>query len=63
MAYSKEQWETAKEYFEAGLSLAEINLRTEISRPQISKRAKKEGWEKETIKKQIISQAVEVEAK
>lgn len=60
MAYSKDQWEKAKEYFEAGLSLSEINLRTEISRPQISKRAKKEGWEKGNIKKQIISQAVEV---
>jgi len=60
MAYSNEQWEKAKEYFEAGLSLSEINLRTEISRPQISKKAKKENWEKGNIKKQIISQAVEV---
>ena len=60
MAYSQEQWEKAKEYFEAGLSLSDINLRTEISRPQISKRAKKEQWEKGNIKKQIIYQAVEV---
>lgn len=60
MAYSIKQWEKAKEYFEAGLSLSEINLRTEISRPQISKKAKKENWEKGNIKKHIISQAVEV---
>ena len=63
MAYSQEQWDLAKEYFEAGLSLSEINLRTEISRPQISKKAKKEGWEKGNIKKQLISQAVGVEEK
>lgn len=60
MAISQDRWEKAREYFEAGLSLSEIVLRTEISKAQISKKSKAENWEKGNIKKQIISHAVEV---
>ena len=60
MAISQEKWDKAKEYFEAGLSLSEIVLRTEISKAQISKKSKIEKWEKGNEKKQLISQAVEV---
>ena len=60
MAISQDKWDKAKEYFEAGLSLSEIVLRTEISKAQISKKSKAENWEKGNIKKQIISHAIEV---
>ncbi len=63
MAISKEVWQKAKEYFEAGLSLTDIVDRTNISKSQISKRASKENWEKGNEKKQLISQAVEVATK
>ena len=55
-----EQWEKAKEYFEHGLSLSDISDRTGISRGAISKKSKSEEWGKETPKKQLLSQAVEV---
>lgn len=60
MAISQEVWNKAKEYFEAGLSLSEIVLRTEISKAQISKKSKIENWQKGNEKKQLISQAIEV---
>lgn len=60
MAISQEIWDKAKEYFEAGLSLSEIVLRTEISKAQISKKSKIENWEKGNEKKHLISQAIEV---
>ena len=60
MAYSQKQWEEAEEYFEAGLSLADITKKTGITKSQISKRSNKYEWEKETIKKRLIAQAVEV---
>ena len=63
MAISQDKWEKAKEYFEAGLSLSEIVLRTEISKAQISKKSKIENWEKGNEKKQLISQAIEVAIK
>ena len=63
MAISQDKWDKAKEYFEAGLSLSEIELRTEISKSQISKRASKDKWEKGNEKKQLISQAIEVAIK
>lgn len=63
MAYSKQQWEKAKEYFEAGLSLTQIEDRTGISRPQISKKSNKEKWEKGNEKQQLIVQAVNVATK
>lgn len=58
MAINQEVWDKAKEYFEAGLSLSEIVLRTEISKAQISKKSKAENWQKGTksiiIKEKII---------
>ena len=60
MAISQDKWDKAREYFEAGLSLSEIALRTEISKAQISKKSKIENWEKGNEKKQLISQAIEV---
>ena len=43
---SKPTWEQAKRLFEYGNSLNEINEETGIDRASISKRAKKEQWEK-----------------
>lgn len=63
MAYTSSQWEKAKEYFEAGLSLSDISSRTDISKPQISKKSKAEKWEKGNQKKQLIDGAVELLAK
>ncbi|MFW2306474.1 hypothetical protein [Aliarcobacter butzleri] len=63
MAYSQEQWLKAKEYFEAGLSLSDIVLRTEISKAQISKKSKSENWQKGNEKKHLITQAIEVATK
>ena len=60
MAISQDKWDKAREYFEAGLSLSEIVLRTEISKAQISKKSKIENWQKGNEKKQLISQAIEV---
>jgi len=45
MAYSEAQWEKAKSYYEAGLSLAEIKDKIGIARNTISQRAKREQWE------------------
>jgi predicted DNA-binding protein YlxM (UPF0122 family) len=45
MAYSDNQWNKAKGYYEAGLSLAKIKEKTGIARNTISQRAKKEHWE------------------
>ena len=63
MAISQDKWDKAREYFEAGLSLSEIVLRTEISKAQISKKSKAENWQKGNEKKHLISQAVEVNIK
>lgn len=47
MAYSIEQWERAKAYFEAGIhSLSEIQEAIGISKSKISEKAKKEQWQK-----------------
>ncbi len=45
MAYSDSQWEKAKAYYEAGMSLSQIKDKTNIARNTISQRAKKEQWE------------------
>ena len=45
MAYSQEQWDKAKAYYEAGLSLSKIKEKTGIARNTISQRAKREQWE------------------
>jgi len=47
MAYSKEQWERTKAYFESGqYSLSEIQEKTGISKSKISEKSKKEQWER-----------------
>lgn len=45
MAHSKELWEKAKGYYEAGLSLAMIKDKTGIDRSAISKKAKIQQWQ------------------
>ena len=47
MAYSPEQWERAKAYYEAGThSLSEIQEIIGISKSKLSEKAKKEQWER-----------------
>lgn len=47
MAYSTEQWERTKAYFESGqYSLSEIQEKTGISKSKISEKSKKEQWER-----------------
>ncbi len=50
MAHSEESWLKAKSMFEAGKSLTNIESDTGISKGQISKKSKKENWQKETLK-------------
>lgn len=45
MAYTESQWEKAKAYYEAGMSLSQIKDKTNIARNTISQRAKREQWE------------------
>ena len=45
MAISKTQWDKARGYYEAGLSLADIKERTGIDRSTISKKAKNQQWQ------------------
>lgn len=59
--YTIAQWEKAKEYFEAGLSLSVITEKTGISKSQLSKKANAESWSKETEKKQLIVDAARLE--
>ena len=49
MAIDSKVWELAKALFMAGKSLSQITEETGISKSQISKRSKKEQWNKETI--------------
>lgn len=63
MAYSKEQWEKAKALFILGYSLNDISDDTGISKGQISKKSKKEEWEKETSKITLKSDIVEFDKK
>ncbi len=56
-----EQWDKAREYFEAGLLLREISEKTKIPIPNISKKAKANGWQKQTQKQTLIATAVQVE--
>lgn len=47
MAYSKEQWDRTRAYFESGqYSLSEIQEKTGISKSKISERSKREQWER-----------------
>ena len=45
MAYTESQWEKAKAYYEAGMTLSQIKDKTSIARNTISQRAKREQWE------------------
>jgi predicted DNA-binding protein YlxM (UPF0122 family) len=45
MAYSETQWLNARGYFEAGLSLSQIQEKTGIARSSISKKSKSEQWQ------------------
>lgn len=49
MAINKEVWERIRVLFETGKSLKDIELDTGINKGTISKKAKKEGWEKNKI--------------
>ena len=50
-------WEKAKALFESGKSLSEINAETGIDRATVSKRAKKDGWEKGIYQQLIVDSA------
>lgn len=54
-------WEKAKALFEAGKSLSEINSETGIDRATVSKRARKDSWEK-GIYQQLITDSARVKA-
>lgn len=57
MAYSEKEWNLVRSFYELGLSLNEIINRDEVvikSKSQISKKATKECWQKETGKKQLV---------
>ena len=56
------EWAKAREYYEAGLLLREIEDKTGIAIPSISKKAKAEGWAKESEKKTLLQAAVQVGA-
>ncbi|MDR2099976.1 MAG: hypothetical protein LBP40_04000 [Campylobacteraceae bacterium] len=45
MAHSDKQWEAAKTYYEAGLTLREIEKKTGINYAVISKKAKRQIWQ------------------
>ncbi|WP_297475534.1 hypothetical protein [Ferrovum sp.] len=57
-----DEWTKAREYYEAGLLLREIEDKTGIAIPSISKKAKAEGWAKESEKKTLLQAAVQVGA-
>ena len=45
MAYSSELWEKAKGYYEAGLTLSKIQIKTGIDKSVICKKAKRQQWQ------------------
>lgn len=49
MAISKDLWDKAKVLFELGKSLNDIELETNIPKGTISKKSKKDNWEKSKI--------------
>lgn len=57
---TEREWAKAREYFEAGLSLAMIMERTGISRSSLCKKSNKDGWSKETNKPQLIQTAIDL---
>lgn len=63
MAYSNEQWDIVRAFFEEGLSLSEIVDRDEViikDKSSISRRSNKEGWIKG---KNATLTAIEIETK
>jgi predicted DNA-binding protein YlxM (UPF0122 family) len=65
MAYSDEQWDLVKSYYEANLSLSEIIDRDGVvikSKSQISKKAKVDGWIKGK-NEQLILENVQLKQK
>jgi len=61
MAKSKPDWIKAKAMYEAGKSLRQIAAECFIDNSNISKRAKKEGWQRTAELPQLIADAVSVE--
>jgi len=62
MAYTRQDWEIVRAFFESGLSLKEIVERDEVAikdRSSISKKAKQEGWIKGKIQP-LVEKSVEV---
>jgi predicted DNA-binding protein YlxM (UPF0122 family) len=59
---SDKQWEKAKLLYENGNSLRKIALESGINHQTINDRAKKEGWNPDKIRQQIVEQT-RVEAK
>ena len=57
---TSDQWAKAKEYFEIGLSLSDIENRTGITKGAISKKSTAEKWQRNDAKKRLLSQVVEV---
>ena len=55
------QWNKAKEYFEAGLTLSEIVKKTGISKSALGRKSLEERWSKGTQKGQLILDAIQVE--
>lgn len=62
MAYTDAQWEKAKAYYEAGMSLSQIKDKTNIARNTISQRAKREQWE-HSKNAEYIEAKIKVETK
>lgn len=60
MAISKDTWDRAKAYFEAGKSLTYIVDKTGISKSQLSKRSKADEWIKNKTK-QIKDDIIELQ--
>lgn len=58
MAYSEEKWNKAKGYYEAGLSLSQINDKTGIDRSAISRKAKKQQWQHGKNADYIVSKEI-----
>ena len=57
---TQKEWDIAREYFEAGLSLSMIEKKTGISRSSLSKKSNADGWSKETGKDILIQKDIDV---
>lgn len=60
MAISQDKWDKAKALFEQGLSLSQIEDKTEINKTSISKKAKSENWIK-SKNQQLKHEIIEIE--